>query len=373
MVDPLNAGEGVNRPATPIWGFREAPRRRCWEDAAVRIRTVTFGFLCVGMVIVLSGCAGTGGSGAKVGAALCRWHVQNVRPATSDDLTGLSFPDATHGWAVGGIDGPTIRATSNGSRSWHAQHAPGTNGLSAVSFADDRHGWAVGIHNLVLTTSDGGAHWTVQSPHIARDGNLYGVWFVDDHRGWIVGSGGVIETTADGGRTWSAQQSGSRQDLQSVQFTDGRHGWIQTDGVILRTADGGASWTRSYTASSQHSEIVADDTFLSPTLGWASGSQDDGSANHGVVSQTTNGGQSWTTHDITAFDDVRFGAIAFTDARHGWVAGYQGELFYTDNGGISWAEHDPSTVGNRLYAIVFRDATHGWAVGQTGTIIACTD
>ena len=59
--------------------------------------------------------------------------------------------------------------------------------------------------------------------------------------------------------------------------------------------------------------------------------------------------------------------------RHGWVAGYQGELFYTDDGGVSWAEHDPSTVGNRLYAIVLRDATHGWAVGETGTIIACTD
>jgi photosystem II stability/assembly factor-like uncharacterized protein len=339
----------------------------------VGIRTVTLGISCVGMAIVLSGCAGTGGSGPQVGAPLCRWRVQNVRPTTSDDLTGLSFPDATHGWAVGGIDRATIRATSDGGRSWQAQHAPGTNGLSAVSFADDRHGWAVGIHNLVLRTSDGGAHWTVQSPHIACDGNLYGVWFVDDHRGWIVGSGGVIETTADSGQKWSAQRSGSGEDLQSVQFTDRRHGWIQTDGGILRTADGGASWTRSYTASSRHSEIVADATFLSPTLGWASGSQDDGSANHGVVSQTTNGGQSWTTHDITTFDDVRFGAIAFTDARHGWVGGYQGELFYTDNGGVSWAEHDPSTVGIRLYAIVFRDATHGWAVGQTGTIIACTD
>ena len=336
-------------------------------------RVACFGVLCVGMVAPLIGCASTASGGARVGAPPCRWHVQSVRPGTSDDLTGLSFPDTAHGWAVGGIDRPTIRATSNGGRSWHAQHAGGTNGLSAVSFADQRHGWAVGVHNLLLMTSDGGAHWTVENPHLVRDGNLYGVWFVDDQHGWIVGSGGVIETTADGGRTWSAQQSGTSEDLESVQFTDRRHGWIQTDGEILRTADGGASWARSYTAPSRRSQTVAGETFLSPTLGWVSGSQDDGTANHGVVSQTTNGGQRWTTHDITAFDDVRFGAIAFTDARHGWVAGYQGELFYTDDGGANWAEHDPSTVGNRLYAIVFRDATHGWAVGETGTIIACTD
>ena len=82
----------------------------------------------------------------------------------------------------------------------------------------------------------------VQNPHIVRDGNLYGVWFVNDQRGWIVGSSGVIETTTNGGQTWSAQPSGTRQDLQAVQFTDRHHGWIQTDGQILRTADGGASW-----------------------------------------------------------------------------------------------------------------------------------
>jgi photosystem II stability/assembly factor-like uncharacterized protein len=338
----------------------------------VGIRPAIICVMCVGMAVALIGCGGSGSSGLKVGAPACRWHVEKVQPATTDDLTGLSFPDATHGWAVGGIDGPTIRATSNGGQSWHAQHAAGTNGLSAVSFADDRHGWAVGVHNLVLTTSDGGAHWTAQDAHIARDGNLYGVWFVDDRHGWIVGSGGVIEMTANGGRTWTAQQSGTHQDLQAVQFTDLRNGWIQTDGEILRTTDGGVSWTHVYSAPAQHSQIVAGEIFLSPTIGWASGSQDDGSANHGVIDETTNGGQSWTTHDIKTFDDVRFGAIAFTDARHGWVAGYQGELFYTDNGGVSWAEHDPSTVGNRLFAVVFRGATHGWAVGQVGTIIGCS-
>ena len=338
----------------------------------MRIRGLILAALCGAVATCVSGCGGSGSSGPKVGPPSCHWHVQHAHPATTDDLTGLSFPDARHGWAVGGIDGPTIEATSDGGRSWHAQHGPGTNGLNTVSFPDDRHGWAVGIHNLVLTTSDGGAHWTVQRPHIAHDGNLYGVWFVSDRDGWIVGSGGVIERTTDGGRSWSAQQSGTRQDLQSVQFTDARNGWIQSDGEILRTTDGGAAWSRSLTATSHNDQILAGLARLSPTVGWVAGSQDDGDANHGVIAHTTNGGRSWMTHDITDFDDVRFGAIAFTDARHGWVGGYQGELFYTDNGGISWAEHDPSTIGNRLYAIVMRNATHGWAVGQSGTIIACT-
>jgi photosystem II stability/assembly factor-like uncharacterized protein len=336
----------------------------------VRIRIAIVGAVCV--AIVLSGCGGSS-SGPKVGAPPCRWHVSHVKPKTSDDLTGLSFPDDTHGWAVGGIDSNTIRATTNGGQTWHAQHAAGTDGLDDVSFVDDQHGWAVGGSNQVLTTSDGGARWTVEHPGLGHNGNLYGVWFVDTRHGWIIGSGGVIEATVNGGRTWTAQHSGTHQDLESVQFVNRHDGWIQDAGGILRTTNGGGTWTRVYTASSQRSELVAGQMFLSPTLGWASGSQTDSSANHGVVSQTTDGGRTWTTHDITSFDDVRFGAIAFTDAKHGWVAGYQGELFYTDNGAISFAEHAPNAIlGDRLIAMVFHGPTHGWAVGEFGTIIACT-
>jgi photosystem II stability/assembly factor-like uncharacterized protein len=339
----------------------------------VRIRGPFAAALCVGAAICVGGCGSSSASSTpKVGRPACGWHAEHPHPGTTDDLTGLSFPDSGHGWAVGGIDGPTIFATTDGGRSWHKQHGPGTDGLNAVSFADDHHGWAVGIDDLVLTTSDGGAHWTAQRLRATRRGNLYGVWFVNDRDGWIVGAGGLIERTTDGGRTWSAQQSGTHQDLQSVQFSDARDGWIQSGGEILRTTDGGAGWTRSLTASSKNGQILAGLTFLTPTAGWVAGSQDDGSANHGVILRTRDGGEHWQTYDITTFDDVRFGALAFPDARHGWAAGYQGELFYTDNGGVSWAEHDPSTLGNRVYAIVMRDPTHGWAVGQAGTILTCT-
>ncbi len=339
----------------------------------MRTRVATIVGLLAGLATMLSGCGPSGSSGPKVGAAACHWHVRHAHPSTTDDLTGLSFPDASHGWAVGGIDGPTIRVTSDGGQTWHAQHGPGGNGLNSVSFPDDRHGWAVGIDNLVLSTDDGGTHWTPEHPlPVGGDHNLYGVWFVNDHDGWIVGSRGTIEQTTDGGRSWSDQRSPTSQDLQSVQFANTRVGWIISDGEVLRTSNGGRSWTHSLVSSSQSAQIFAGLDFISPSVGWVAGSQTDGSANHGVIFHTTDGGRRWKLHDITNFDDVRFGAVAFSDARHGWVAGYQGELFYTDNGGTSWAEHDPSTIGNRIYALAFADPTHGWAVGQVGTILACT-
>ena len=275
-------------------------------------------------------------------------------------------------WAVGGIDRPVIRTSSDGGRTWRAQRAAGTNGLSEVAFADDRHGWAVGVHNLLLATANGGASWTPQRPRAARDGNLYGVSFVDARHGWVVGSGGLVRVTSDGGRTWTAQRAGTRADLLHVQFTDRLHGWIVGAGAILRTSDGGATWTQAYSGDAKKSEVVANEFLLDARRGWESGSRDDGFSNHGLVSETNDGGRTWKRHVAKNFDDVRFDALAFTDSRHGWVGGYQGELWYTDNGGASWGSRRTPALGHRIYRMAFLGPAHGWAVGQAGTILACT-
>jgi photosystem II stability/assembly factor-like uncharacterized protein len=334
------------------------------------MRAVVTSLGCVA-AIALSGC-GSGGP-PTVAAAACAWHREHVGPRTNDDLTGVSFADDRHGWAVGGIDRPVIRVTSDGGRVWRAEHAPGTNGLSAVSFPDATHGWAVGIHNTLFATSDGGRRWRRERPGLTHDGNLYGVWFVNARRGWITGSHGVILATTDGGRTWQVQRSPTHDDLLNVRFVDRDHGWIVADdSELLRTVDGGATWTTAFRASSRHSQLMAGDFFLDARRGWVSGSEDDGESNHGVISRTSDGGRTWTSEDVKYYDDVRFDAVDFTDATHGWMSGYQGELWYSDDGGRNWGARHTPALGERVYAMDFRNATHGWAVGESGTVLACT-
>ena len=324
------------------------------------------------IVVGLGGCGSSGSGTSGPGPAACSWHLQRSGES-GDDLTGIAFADDRHGWAVGGIDRPVIRVTVDSGKTWRAQYAAGTNGLSSVAFIGDRQGWAVGVHNLLLATSDGGNSWKPERPNVQRDGNLYGIAFVDAQHGWIVGSGGVIRVTANGGRTWTAERAGSGADLVHVQFTDRFHGWITTEnGEILSTSNGGTTWKRVYASSAGDNEQVANVMFLTPQLGWIAGSRDDGFSNHGLITKTTDGARSWTAIDVKQFDDVRFGDVDFTDNRRGWVTGYQGELWYSDDGGAHWGSRTSPAPGERIYAMVFRDARHGWGVGQSGTIEACT-
>lgn len=319
----------------------------------------------------MAGC-GTGG-GHTPGRAACSWHLQRPGPKVNEDLYGVSFPDIAHGWVVGGIGGPVIRATSNGGATWRAQRSPG-HGLSGVSFVDAKHGWAVGIHNTLIVTADGGVRWHALNARVLHDGNLYGVSFVDARHGWIVGDKGLIEATADGGRSWRPQAAKTSVTLDKVTFSDRLHGWILTqDARVLRTVDGGASWSSTYTANAKNNEVVADIFALDPQHVWVAGSEDQGESNYGAASQTLDGGRSWKRYVAKNFDDERFGPIAFTDRMHGWVASpLNGNLWYTDDGGKSWGSRPSPTNAEMIQGMVFRDATHGWAVGASDTIMACS-
>lgn len=120
---------------------------------------------------------------AAPGQAVCSWHAQQT-PSGADDLSDVSFPDVTHGWAVGGIDRGDILTTSDGGATWQSQ-THGTNGLSGVSFVDATHGWVAGIHNTLLVTSDGGVTWKSEDAGIDHDGNISDVQFIDARHGWI--------------------------------------------------------------------------------------------------------------------------------------------------------------------------------------------
>jgi len=327
--------------------------------------------LGAGLIILLAGCGAS--SATSSAPAACTWHRQNPGPRVSEDLEAISFVDIEHGWVVGGIGGPVIRATTDGGVHWQAQRVPGQNGLSGVSFVDDQHGWVVGEAGSVFATTDGGKSWVKETSRVAPSLNLYGVSFVDRTHGWIVGEKGSLEITSDGGRSWSALRVGVSDDLDSVTFTDLSNGWILTaNGRVLRSHDGGHSWRVVYTPASANNEEIAGLAVLNAHRVFASGSQDQGASNYGSIARSADGGATWQHYVANNFDDQRFGPVAFTDREHGWVASpLDGNFWYTADGGASWSSATSPTA-DEIHAMLFRDPTHGWAVASNDTILACT-
>ena len=276
------------------------------------------------------------------------WFRQN--PGRAASLFGVSFPNATHGWAVGGMG--TILATTNGGVTWKRQVSgfEGGESLEAVTFVDARHGWAVG--------GDGFA-WGERS---------------------------IILATSNGGATWKKQRSvRSNQTLTAIAFSDLRHGWavgigrsssLWGSGVILATKDGGATWKAQNAGAAVGDGQLNSVAFADSIHGWAAGFNFSGNTPLSVILATSNGGATWKAQDVSgAGSGVLPESVAFVDAMHGWAVG--SGILATNDGGATWKVQDyPSSADGsalNLNSVTFVDATHGWAVGARGTILATSD
>ena len=210
------------------------------------------------------------------------WDTQDPGPVQTlegmIELNAVTFFSAERGWAVGDTgpaadEAPVILTTSDGGLTWKAERAGASRvygGLYSVSFSDAEHGWAVGGvpgeqvgPSVILATHDGGANWHAEkAPHVDRYGTLRSVSFVNAERGWAVGYANrgfahdsavyapVILATRNGGASWSAQDAsgaGSHGYLIAITFVDAAHGWAVGDTglaadeapVVLATTNGG--------------------------------------------------------------------------------------------------------------------------------------
>lgn len=74
--------------------------------------------------------------------------------------------------------------------------------------------------------------------------NLNSVDFIDAETGLVVGDNGIIMRTVNGGESWLPVESGTVQNLYSVSFVDENNAVVVGSGpTVLRSEDGGSNWT----------------------------------------------------------------------------------------------------------------------------------
>ncbi len=221
-------------------------------------------------------------------------------------------------------------------------------------------GWILSDHALSLTT-DGGQTLADITPPGVSAGAIRGVYFMDTQHGWAVSSSASnsaqleISATADGGSSWSTSDLGgpavdfadSTSAPAYIDFVDAQHGWVMLlvaasdAGDLFQTPDGGKTWQQLPRPVGGRIE------FVSPTTGWLTSADQQGTTFTEKIYVTSDGGQQWATETVTppagfTQDQATYTIPAFTSPTDVMLAAFDNGtssaagFYQTDDNGMSW-------------------------------------
>jgi len=305
---------------------------------------------------------------AALGACSSDGDAPNASTPTSTHAA-VSLPaaaDSKHAWAVG-MSG-SIFATTDGCRHWRPQTSETSYALTGITFADNEHGWAIGSYNgnatdpaPVLATSDGGAHWARQT--VAEHFLPSNVACVDASHAWVAGSGSsdgpLIAATNDGGAHWVTQLkwSQSAQQIFALAFADSLHGWAIADyRTLLATRDGGLHWSKQTLPKGYQSiDCIACPGASHCLVG---GSHTKGSnVLYPWLAETTDGGTTWRSLPVAPIGSDPIGALYVLGARWMLVGSYDRAWTSPDK-----AAHLTHLSMPAFTSFAFADSKRGWCV-----------
>jgi photosystem II stability/assembly factor-like uncharacterized protein len=204
------------------------------------------------------------------------WKQAGVPVST--DLVAVSFPTATHGWAVG--HGGVVLHSSDGGTRWVKQldgkqsaelairHFEalaagdasaeallarekrlvadgGTQPLLSVHFEDERTGYVVGTFNRIFRTDDGGTTWVPWMAQVDNPDEL--------HFNAVAGSGGHLYLAGEWGMVWARDDAG-RFVARPTPYEGSLFGLVVNGpevilaygmrGSVFRSEDAGRSWEK---------------------------------------------------------------------------------------------------------------------------------
>ena len=297
--------------------------------------------------------------------------VQTVRADSPwrphDDLFSVSFSTEAKGWACGRWG--TILHTSDGGKTWAAQHSGTDLTLTGIYFVNEVLGWAVGAEGTILHTGDGGRTWEKQkSPVPFYHGDVH---FVSPLKGWIASEETHILHTRDGGKSWGVQFQDNIFRLKAISFADEQHGWAVGEyGFTYGTRDGGETWTHQSGQFEYCEEIgdykcgifLFDVKAIDPQTAVAVGADS-------LIVMTRDGGSTWRKLDAALPPHTHLMGVAASAGGDIAICG-KGVYIFSNDGGASWAplRFVPTVEYGWLYSIKGVGENRFASVGMDGLI-----
>jgi photosystem II stability/assembly factor-like uncharacterized protein len=135
---------------------------------------------------------------------------------------------------------------------------------------------------------------------------------------------------------------------------------------VLTNSGAGGHWV-SRRLPGVGPEFVRAVAFANARAGWVVGGA-------GMIFASTDGGATWARQASGVTGDLV--SVACTDAKHAWALSPSGQIAATSDGGATWRRQSVGARHTGLEEIAFADPAHGWAVGNTdmrGAIYATVD
>src|SRR5882724_10642229 len=102
-------------------------------------------------------------------------------------------------------------------------------------------------------------------------------------------------------------------------------------GAVWSTADGGATWTKLETGATERLRAMA---FLDAKRGFVIG-------DHGLLLATGDGGKKWQIQPLETKEHLM--DITFV-GESGWISGFQGVILHSTDGGRTWTKQKTGTT-----------------------------
>lgn len=243
-------------------------------------------------------------------------------------------------------------------RSWTQAPAPTRAMLTGTSFPDAQHGWAVGHDGVILSTIDGGQNWQRQDQGKDLETIYLDVLFLNARRGFAVGAYGKFISTTDGGKTWEASTPAAT-DIHYNRLNAAAGGQLflsGESGSLLISSDEGRTWSSS---------AVPYDGSL---FGYVSIDKNAGVVHglRGHIFTTTDQGATWTPCN----SEIKALIMGGTRLRSGVIVlgGQGGNFFISRDSGATFSHWKPADFGGSVSALIETNDGAIVAVGEAGAV-----
>jgi photosystem II stability/assembly factor-like uncharacterized protein len=206
--------------------------------------------------------------------------------------------------------------------------------------------------------------WTQENSGVKQD--LWSVYFTDTLHGWAAGNRATIVRTVNGGATWSSGTLAGTDSIYAIVFQDPATGWMGSNhGTIYATTDSGKTWTTQFSQTRTYMESAW--IFGPGTVMFAGGAN-----SRGAFFRTVNGGQLWTPTTISSPSGI--GDICFVGPSRGWATGMN-LVTGTVDSGKTWGTPVSPVGSYKVYIseLWFIDSLKGFGVGRYGGITTTAD